>query len=31
VEFFNYFVRSFYNNRWNMAGDVRHADRLEMA
>lgn len=27
VEFFNYFVTSFYNNRWSMAGDVEHADR----
>jgi hypothetical protein len=31
VEFFNYFVRSFYNNRWNMAADVQLADRLEPA
>lgn len=28
VEFFNYFVRGFYNNRWNMAADVQLAGRL---
>jgi biotin operon repressor len=28
VEFFNFFVRSFYNNRWSMSGDVQLAERM---
>lgn len=27
VEFFNFFVRDYYNNRWSMSGDVELADR----
>lgn len=27
VEFFNYFVRSYYNHRWSMSGDVELPDR----
>lgn len=28
VEFFNYFVRDYYNNRWSHSGDVQLADRV---
>jgi hypothetical protein len=28
VEFFNYFVRDYYNQRWSMSGDVQLADRM---
>jgi DNA-binding CsgD family transcriptional regulator len=31
VEFFNYFVKDYYNNRWSHSGDVQHADRMEAA
>jgi len=27
VEFFNYFVQGYYDNRWSHSGDVTHADR----
>jgi len=27
-EFFNYFVKGYYNNRWSHSGDVQHADRM---
>jgi hypothetical protein len=27
VEFFNYFVKGYYNERWSMSGDVQLADR----
>jgi len=28
VEFFNYFVKDYYNGRWSMSGDVTLADRM---
>lgn len=28
VEFFNYFVRDFYNNRWSLSDNVQLADRI---
>jgi len=28
VQFFNYFVHDYYNNRWSHSGDVVHAQRM---